>query len=85
MNHTSQQHHASGLTVPLPSSSTSGGGMSTVESTKAMVRKRITTWEYLRRAHEGRVYWFNVRLFFLVRASWFIFGTGWGLMEDTVI
>lgn len=39
--------------------------MSTVESTKAMVRKRITTWEYLRRAHEGGVYWFNVRLFFL--------------------
>lgn len=63
MNNTQHHHHPSGLTVPLPVLS-STGGMSTVESTKAMVRKRITTWEYLRKAHEGRVYWFNVRLFF---------------------
>ena len=38
---------------PVPHSST---------ECKSLVQKRMTTWSYLRRAHEGRVHWFNTIL-----------------------
>lgn len=32
-----------------------------LEHLRRLVQKRITTWAYLRSAHEGQVFWFNVR------------------------
>lgn len=46
-----------------------GGGTSQNESSvvhqhiQDMVNKRISTLDYLRKAHEGRIYWFNTLLF----------------------
>ncbi|CAG8380184.1 unnamed protein product [Penicillium salamii] len=50
----------------LPPPATSGGGLLGPQSAGAiyqqiheMAAKRISTLDYLRKAHEGRVYWFN--------------------------
>ena len=29
---------------------------------KTLIQKRMTTWNYLKKAHEGRVHWFNTIL-----------------------
>ncbi|KAL1965160.1 hypothetical protein VTN77DRAFT_6073 [Rasamsonia byssochlamydoides] len=64
--HSSQEnsHGGSGGIPPLPSAS--GGGTLGPQSASAiyqhihdMASKRISTLDYLRKAHEGRVYWFN--------------------------
>ncbi|KAE8145593.1 hypothetical protein BDV25DRAFT_133645 [Aspergillus avenaceus] len=51
---------------PLPPPLTSGGGSFGPQSATAiyqhihdMATKRISTLDYLRKAHEGRIYWFN--------------------------
>ncbi|KAI5845028.1 hypothetical protein DFP73DRAFT_526495 [Morchella snyderi] len=57
-----------GMTI---SSSGGGGSMATApqspnalyETLHELATKRIATLDYLRRAHEGRVYWFNTMLF----------------------
>ncbi|CAG9947501.1 unnamed protein product [Clonostachys rosea f. rosea IK726] len=55
---------------PTPSSSGNGGAFwqpsdSSVlfQQITDLAHKRITTLDYLRKAHEGRVYWFNTYLF----------------------
>ncbi|KAL1983556.1 hypothetical protein VTN96DRAFT_10216 [Rasamsonia emersonii] len=64
--HSSQEnaHGGSGGIPPLPSAS--GGGTLGPQSASAIYQhihdiaaKRISTLDYLRKAHEGRVYWFN--------------------------
>ena len=55
-------------TMPTPSlppaSSTGGTNPSIVfQQIQDVASKRISTLDYLRRAHEGRVYWFNTLLF----------------------
>ncbi|GAA5822798.1 hypothetical protein JCM11251_004384 [Rhodosporidiobolus azoricus] len=40
----------------------SGSLSNTLEQLRALVRKRITAWTYLKNAGEGKVYWFNTVL-----------------------
>ncbi|KAJ9196795.1 hypothetical protein DTO164E3_6044 [Paecilomyces variotii] len=57
---------AQDVVPPLPPPAVSGGGSLGPQSAAAiyqhihdMASKRISTLDYLRKAHEGRVYWFN--------------------------
>ncbi|KAG0149753.1 hypothetical protein CROQUDRAFT_653319 [Cronartium quercuum f. sp. fusiforme G11] len=46
----------------LPTSSSTINGPNTIESLKFIAQKRITTFVYLKKVHEGKVHWFNTIL-----------------------
>lgn len=46
--------------VNTPSSSSNFGAA--LENLRYLLHKRVTTFNYLKRAHEGRVHWFNTIL-----------------------
>ncbi|KUI74256.1 hypothetical protein VM1G_09795 [Cytospora mali] len=55
---------AGGMMAPPPPSGGPQGESNLVyQHIQEMANKRISTLEYLRKAHEGRVYWFNTLLF----------------------
>ncbi|ROW00822.1 hypothetical protein VMCG_06518 [Cytospora schulzeri] len=55
---------AGGMMAPPPPSMGPPGESNLVhQHIQEMANKRISTLEYLRKAHEGRVYWFNTLLF----------------------
>lgn len=51
------------MAPPQPSAGPSGEYNMMHQHIQELANKRISTLEYLRKAHEGRVYWFNTLLF----------------------
>ncbi|KAL8979957.1 MAG: hypothetical protein Q9177_006006 [Variospora cf. flavescens] len=52
-----------GSSIPLPPPGTNHNPHTVYQHIQDTASKRISTLDYLRKAHEGRVYWFNTLLF----------------------
>lgn len=60
-------HHltsSGGLTIPLPPSSSNITFL--LDGLRTQLSKRITSWQYIKSAYQGKVYWFNVSFILFV-------------------